>query len=108
MARVHEAGEVLALRCFAVEAPVRQDPHEVAIDRRRVTLFDDQGAVESSRQLLAVAEMRVVPVGAGVRKIEFVDELAAVRRDRRLRQSGHAVHGIRQPDAVPVHRGRRG
>jgi hypothetical protein len=46
--------------------------------------------------------VRVVPVGAGIRHIELVEELHA-RRDRRLREVGHAIHRVRHAQAVPVH-----
>src|SRR5882724_6981923 len=48
--------------------------------------------------------MRVIPEGAGIRRPELVDEFGA-RLDRRLRQIGHAVHGVRQADAMPVDAG---
>ena len=61
------------MRRLAIESPIRKHPDQVAVDRRRIALLDDQRAVESAPDLLGAAEMRVVPEGAGVRQIEFVD-----------------------------------
>ena len=97
---VAEAGRDLAL---FVDAPVRQHPEHVAVDGDGLRLLDDQRAGEPAAELLQAVGMRVVPEGAGIGRRELVDERLAWP-DRRLRQARNAVHGVRQPDAVPMHR----
>ena len=53
-----------------------------------------------------LAVMRVIPVDAGIGKVHAVLERAA-RRHRILRHVRHAVEPVVEPDAVPVHRGRK-
>ena len=84
------------------QPPVVDHQHQVAVDLRRLALVDDQHAVEPARQLLRGAEMGVVPERAGIGRREVVVE-ALARLDRLLRQIRHAVHGIGQPQPVPMH-----
>jgi len=82
------------------EQHVVEDPELVA----REGLFqvlDDQDSEQSALYLLARADVRMEPEGARVLRSELVDEGLA-RLDGRLGDPGHAVHGVRNADAVPV------
>ena len=105
MARIHEVAEILHDAGLAVEPPVAEHPQHIAIDRWRLGLLDDERRVQAAADLARAAEMRVIPVSACIAQIELVQEAAAFRRYRRLRHVRHAVHRVRQPHAVPVHRG---
>lgn len=61
----------------------------------------DVAVVSGSYRLLEATLVRVVPEGAGIDRVKLVDECLA-RADRPLRQVRHAIHTVRQPDAVPV------
>jgi cation transport ATPase len=63
---------------------------------------DDQRSKQSP--LFLEHGVAVIPVSAGLPEIELVSERLA-RRDRRIRQEGHAVHGIGQQNPMPVNRG---
>ena len=65
---------------------------------------DDDVAVEAHLQAVVLADVGVVPVDAVVGEPQPVDELAA-DGDRGLGLVGHAVVGVLQPEAVPVHGG---
>jgi hypothetical protein len=67
----------------------------------RLAFLDDQRPDQATAEFLGAADVRVVPVAAGVRHAEFVVEVLA-RLDRQLRHIGHAVHFQRQADAVPM------
>ena len=97
---VAEAGRDLPVRC---ESPVGEHPQNVAIDRHRLGLVDDQDAAEPATELLQAVDVRVIPECAGVRRRKCVDE-ALAGLDRRLGQPGHAIHGVGQPDTVPMDR----
>ena len=86
-----------------VKPPVIKDQRLIPVDLRRLGLLHDQGAVQSARDLLDRAVVRVVPVGAGIRCHEIVEELGAAC-DRRLRQAWNTIHRIRDPHSVPVDR----
>src|SRR3546814_20640769 len=76
----------------------------VAVDRDRFAFFDDQRAIEATPNLLETTLVRVVPVGAGVRHVELIEECLA-RGDWLLGPVRHAVHGIRHAHATPMHGG---
>src|SRR5205807_4462951 len=97
VARIHEVGEILDDAGLAVEPPVAEHPHLLAIDRRRLVLLDDERCVQTAADLARAAKVWVIPVRAGVAKLALVEEAAALRRYRRLRQSRDAVHRARQP-----------
>jgi hypothetical protein len=101
VACIHHIAEIaLDLGGFA-EPPVVQYPGQIAVHGDRLGLFDDQGAVEASPDLLGTALVGVVPVRAGVWDGELVDE-APARGDRLLGEMGHPVHGVGDAQAVPV------
>src|SRR5688572_18423705 len=102
MARVHRAREIGPDLRVAIEPPVGEHPDEIALERRRIALLDDQRTGQAAAELLAVTEVRVIPVRTGIGQIELVKKAAAVTRDRRLGQAGDAVHRIGEPDAVPM------
>src|SRR5512145_1179495 len=66
---------------------------------------DQQVAVETELLLDVFADMRVIPIDARIWKAHAVGE-RATRRYRGLREIGHTVELVVEPDAVPVH-GRR-
>ena len=73
-------------------------------DRRpvvRVGGVDDEVAVEAHVEPVVLADVRVVPVEAGVGEAEPVGELAA-DRDRRLGLVRHAVVPVVEAQPVPV------
>src|SRR3546814_9174145 len=84
------------------QAPVAENPDDLAVHTDRLALFDDQRTVQAAADLLEAALVRVVPICASIRQVEGIGEGLA-RSDRLLRQVRDAVHGIRQSDAVPVH-----
>ncbi len=79
--------------------------HDIRVDLDRLGLVDDQRAMEAAIDL--AGGMGVVPEGARIGRAEHVVE-ARAGRDRRLGEVRDAVHGIGQPDAVPVDAGRLG
>ena len=81
-----------------------EQERDVAIDVDRRVL-DDERAGEPAIGL--AGNICVVPERAGVGRPEAVIE-ARAGCYRRLGQLRYAVHGIGQPDAVPMHAGRRG
>jgi hypothetical protein len=84
------------------QRPFLQDDAEVAIDARRVraTWVDDEEADEAH---LLHRHVRVVEERAVLLQRELVHETAA-RRDRILRDAGHAIHVVGDLEAVPMHR----
>ena len=103
MAQIHRIAERLADGVRLVQTPIIDHPGHVTVDARWFGFVDDQGAVETASLLLAAADVRVVPEGAGIGHRERVIE-AAAGRDRRLSQDGHPVHGVGNAQTVPVHR----
>jgi len=102
VARIHEVAEILDDVCAAIQPPVAQHPHDVAVHGRRVALLDDERAVQTPPHLLGTAQMRVIPERAGIGDREFVQEAPAVGADRRLGELRYPVHGVRNAHAVPV------
>ncbi len=109
------------------EAAHRREGRPGALERRDLAVLD-QDVVERDRQLTVhrrpvvgvggldddpgiqahllgevLADVRVVPVKAGVGELQPIGELAAVR-DRRLGLLGDAVEAVLEPQAVPVQR----
>ena len=83
------------------EAPVVEQKHLVQVNLRCIGLFvDDKRPLKSPRHVLIVAVVGVVPIGACIREIEIVQEIAS-RFDGGLRHAPIAVHAIFDPDAVP-------
>src|SRR3546814_8007057 len=82
------------------QAPVAENPDDLAVHTDRLALFDDQRTVQAAADLLEAALVRVVPICASIRQVGGIGEGLA-RSDRLLRQVRDAVHGIRQSDAVP-------
>ena len=101
---VAEIEKVLDDPRLPVQAPVVEQPDELAIHRRRVRFVHDQHPVQAAVDLLRRRQVRVVPVGAGIGRREPVVE-ALAGRHRPLGQPRHAVHRIGQADAVPMDRG---
>ena len=98
-ARLVERGDAAVFDEDVVE---RDD--EFAVHRRPVVVvggFDDDVAVQAHVEAVVLADVRVVPVQAGVGEAQPVGELAA-DRDRRLGLVRHAVVGVVEPQAVPV------
>ena len=93
-----------AIRPFVVEPPILDEPEKVAIDGDRLAFLDDQCAGKPAPKLLQRVGVRVIPEGAGIGRRELVGE-ALAGTDRLLRQARHAVHRVRQADAVPMDRG---
>ncbi len=85
-----------------LQPPVIDDQHEVAVDLDGYALIDDQDAIEPSGQLLRRSEVGVKPKRTGIRRGKVVIE-ALARLDWRLSQVGDAIHGIGQPQAVPMY-----
>jgi hypothetical protein len=80
----------------------------LAVRRRPVVALawrHDDGAVQAHFLSVVLADVRVVPVRAGVGHAELVGERAA-HRDGRL-CGVRAVEAVVEPQAVPVHRGWR-
>ncbi len=92
---------------FIVDVPVLQAQGLFVFETGRLALFDDQRPDQPAPQLFAAADVRVIPVAAGVRHTKFVVEVFT-RQHRQLRDIGHAVHFQRQANAVPVDGGRDG
>ena len=92
------------MRTGAVKRKTKETDVEVAVDLDGLKLLDDQHAGHTAAGLLQAVGMRMVPEGAGIGRRELVGK-APTRLDGRLRQAWHAVHGIRQPYAVPVNGG---
>ncbi len=87
-----------------LQAKVAEHPDDIAIDRQGLGLIDDQRAHQAPPDLLGAVRMRVVPVGAGIRHGELIDE-ALLRLDRWLGHVGRTVHRVRNTQAMPVDRG---
>src|SRR3546814_8008582 len=87
-----------------VKAPIRQDPEDIAINGWRTILLHYQRACESPSLLLQGVGMWVIRESPGIRRGKFVDKLLTAATWR-LRQNRNAVHGIRKPKAMPMHRG---
>src|SRR3546814_3307691 len=102
MAHVVTIAEIVADGGIIAQAPVAENPDDLAVHTDRLALFDDQRTVQAAADLLEAALVRVVPICASIRQVEGIGEGLA-RSDRLLRQVRDAVHGIRQSDAVPVH-----
>ena len=101
----HGAEALVDLR-LRREAPIVDEQEFVPIDLGpAVGVLDDQRSVKTSSQLLPSPIVGVVPIGPGVGRHEIVEE-APAGWHRRLRQFRHAVHGILDSDAMPVHGGR--
>ena len=88
-----------------VDVPVLQAQSLFVLETGRLALFDDQRSDQPAPQLFAAADMRVIPVAAGIRHAEFVIEVFTGQH-RQLRDVRNAVHLQRQTDAVPVNGGR--
>ena len=100
--RFHAIAETSCDLSIIVEAPIRDEPGQIAVGNRdRVAFLDDQRARQPAPELLQTIGVRVIPEGAGIGRREFVNE-AFAGADRFLRQAGHSVHRIRQADAVPM------
>jgi len=97
-----KAAEPTADRRVAVEPPVAEHPDLVAVDLDRRAFVDDQRPGQAARHLLVAALVRMVEERAGVGQRELVEE-ALAGTDGRLGEVRHAVHRVRQTDAVPVH-----
>ena len=82
-----------------------EQERDLAIDVDRLGVLDDERAGEPAIGL--AGNIGVVPERAGVGRPEAVIE-ARAGCYRWLGQLRYAVHGIGQPDAVPMHTGRRG
>ena len=87
--------------------PVGQLHHVVASGANRIApgRVNDNGAVHAG--LFLHAGMRVVPVGAGLPHLEAVDKGLA-RGNALEADARHAIHLVRQQDAVPVDGGVHG
>ncbi len=70
---------------------------------RRVRGLHDDGAVQAHLLREVLADVRVVPVEAGVGELHLA-AVAAADRDRQLGLVRDAVVAVLQPQAVPVHR----
>jgi hypothetical protein len=86
-----------------LQAPIVQHPNDLAIDARRLRLLDDQCAIESAADLPGAVRVRVIPEGACVGAVEFIDE-GVSRSDRTLREMRDAIHCVGEPDAMTMHR----
>ena len=104
MTHVMGIAEIVRNRCVVGQSPVVQHPGNFAVDTRGIGLLDDKGTVETAPDLLEAALMWVIPEGAGIDCIEFIDELVA-RGDRHLCKVRHPVHCVRKPDTMPMHGG---
>src|SRR5215831_4639657 len=92
-----------AICASGVKRPVGQHPDHVAIYRDGLRLFHDQGARHAAPELLKTVGMRMIPECSRVRWSELVNKLL-VWSDWRLGKAWHAIHSVRQANAVPVHR----
>jgi hypothetical protein len=99
--RVVEAGRDLSV---VHQPPVLYGPVQLAIDRGRVGFLNDQRTRQAAPDLHEAVVVRMVPKRAGIRRGEGIVE-AFAGRNRLLGKAWHAVHRVRQPDAVPMHRG---
>src|SRR3546814_8005889 len=84
-AGIHHVAEVFADRGVLQEAPVVENPGDIAIDSDRFGLLDDQRAVKAAADLLEAPLVRVVPEGAGIGHGELVEE--GDRKSTRLNSS---------------------
>ena len=98
----HAITEVVDNRRITRQAPIAKNPDKVAIHDKRFALLDDQRSSQTSANLLGTVVMRVVPIGASIRNIEFVGKCLP-GGDRLLGQKRHAIHCIRHPHAMPMH-----
>src|SRR5262249_19351985 len=80
-----------------------QHPDDVAISRDSLPFSHDQGARHAAPELLKTVGMRMIPECSRVRWSELVNKLLAWS-DWRLGEAWHAIHSVRQANAVPVHR----
>src|SRR6516225_6325336 len=98
----HAAAEAARDPSLIVETPILDEPQQITVDaRNRLEFLDDQCAGQTASKLLQRVGVRVIPERAGVGRGELVDE-ALAGPDRLLCQAGHAVHRVRQANAVPV------
>ncbi|MGX0879466.1 hypothetical protein ACSSV4_004175 [Roseovarius sp. MBR-154] len=84
--------EIVRNRCVLGQTPVVQDPGNFAVDTRGIGLLDDEGTVETAPDLLETALVRMIPEGACIDCIEFVDEPVAWG-DRRENGGAKLDHG---------------
>ena len=107
MAHVVAIVEIRGDLRVGVQPPVVQHQNKVVVHIRRFGLVHDQRTVQTPRHLLNAVDVAMVPEGPRVRQIEAVVERAP-RPHRCLRHARNAVHGVVDPDAVPVDGGGRG
>ena len=98
----HGIAETAGDSALVVEPPILDEPQQITVDARdRLEFLDDQCAGQTASKLLQRVRVRVIPERAGIGRGELVDE-ALTGPDRLLCQAGHAVHRVRQANAVPV------
>ena len=99
----HAAKALLVDGAVCPEAPVIDEQSDVAINVGRLVLFDDQGALQTARQLFQRSVVRMVPISAGIRWCEAISE-PLTGFDSGLCQSRDAVHRVVNANAMPVDR----
>src|SRR3546814_20028663 len=84
MAHVVTISVIVADGGIIAQAPVAENPDDLAVHTDRLALFDDQRTVQAAADLLEAALVRVVPICASIRQVEGIGEGLA-RSDRLLR-----------------------
>jgi hypothetical protein len=97
------AERLLVQGAVFVEQPVVQHQCDVLNPLQGRVFLDDQRAVQAVFDLPGRPEVRMIPVGAGVRCCEHIVKALAGRH--RILGQRRAVHGVVNADAVPVEHG---
>src|ERR1700730_485313 len=100
-ARFHPVAEAGCNPSIVVEPPVLDHPQQVAIDPERLAFLDNQCTGKPTSKLLQRVGVWVIPEGASIGRRELVVK-ALAGADGWLGDPWHAVHRVRQADAVPV------
>ena len=86
---------------LVIEPPVVEHPDEVAIDLRRICLFDNERSVEAATDLLEAALMGMVPESARILRRKGISEPFAGLHGG-LGEVGNAIHRVGNTNAVPM------
>jgi hypothetical protein len=90
-------------RVVAGQLHIVNQKRPVVIHDRIVFIFHHNAAIHTPLHLHGFVLVRVVPKGAGIRNLETVSETFTGLNG--LLHLASAIHGGRQPDAVPVYNG---
>jgi hypothetical protein len=101
---VHISKAVFGDSAIGLHHPIIKHQQHFAIDLRRFHFIDDQRPIEAAILLVPAPCVRVIPIRPSILEFECVTE-CATRRDVVLGQRWCAIHGVGNPQAMPVKTG---